>query len=87
MAEWAPAIVTALIAIVTVIFISGQITGRIEGQEKTLVRHDDLHKKTDVRLDGHDDDIADLSVRQAKSEAWRDGYAAGRDRSEHPKRT
>lgn len=65
-AAWGPTVV----AIVTAIFIAGQVTGRIKDQEKTLVKHND-------RLDGHDTAIGSLSDRQARLEAWREGYAAG----------
>lgn len=71
--EWGPTIVTAVIAIVSVVFISGQLTGRIEGQEKTLVKHND-------RLDGHDLEIAALGERQIRAEGYNEGYSAGRER-------
>ena len=69
-AAWGPTIV----AIVTAIFIAGQVTGRIKDQEKTLVKHNQ-------RLDEHDDDIVKLSERQSRSEAWREGYSAGRSKA------
>jgi len=75
LAAWAPAIVTAVIAIVTVVFISGQLTGRIEGQEKTLVKHND-------RLDDHDDKLSEHSAELAGHKAWREGYNAGRSRKD-----
>jgi hypothetical protein len=65
-AAWGPTIV----AIVTAIFTAGLVTGRIRDQEKTLVDHHD-------RLNSHDTDIRSLSDRQARSEAWREGYSAG----------
>lgn len=66
-AAWGP----TAVAIVTAIFIAGQITGRIKNQEITLKEHHD-------RLGGHDVDIKDHADRLARSEAWREGYNAGR---------
>jgi len=68
-AAWGP----TLVAIVTAIFIAGQVTGRIKDQEKTLAHHDE-------RLDGHDTEIKDLGNRMTASEAWREGYNAGRSK-------
>lgn len=64
---WLPAIITALSAV----FIAGQIAGRIRNQEKTLAKHDG-------RLEEHEDRLNDHDVLLAKSEAWRQGYNAGK---------
>lgn len=66
-AAWAPAI----IAVFTAIFISGQVTGRIKDQEKTLLNHDE-------RLDGHDTTLGQHAIAIAKAESWREGYNAGK---------
>jgi hypothetical protein len=65
-AAWGPTIV----AIVTAIFIAGQITGRIKNQETTLVEHHD-------RLDGHDKKLEDHGLAIMEAKAWREGYNAG----------
>jgi hypothetical protein len=62
---WGPTIV----AVVTAIFMLGQITGRIRDQETTLVNHNG-------RLDDHDEKLTDQAVAIAKLEAWREGYNA-----------
>lgn len=66
-AAWGPTIV----AIVTAIFVAGQVTGRVKDQEKMLASHD-------TRLNGHDADIKSLGTRMTASEAWTEGYNAGR---------
>jgi hypothetical protein len=66
-AEWGPTIV----AIVTAIFIAGQVTGRIKDQEKTLVRHDEILGEHATLLGKH-------AVSIAESQAWRRGYEAGK---------
>ena len=70
MAEWAPAVV----AVVAWIFIAGQVSGRIKGQEKTIARHDDQLLAHDSRLNKHDIEITE-------GRAWRDGYNAGRSKT------
>lgn len=69
-AAWGPTIV----AVVTAIFIAGQITGRIKDQEKTITDHH-------MRLGGHDTKLEDHGTRLAKAEAWREGYNAGRSKT------
>lgn len=66
LAAWGPTIV----AIVTAIFIAGQITGRIKDQEKTLLDHHDRLEGHDIKLEAHG-----LAIMEAK--AWREGYNAG----------
>jgi hypothetical protein len=68
---WGPTVV----AIVTAVFIAGQVTGRIKDQEKTLESHD-------VRLGNHDDTITEHSVAIAEGKAWRLGYSAGRGKQD-----
>lgn len=70
-AAWGPTI----IAVISAIFIAGQVSGRIKGQEKTLVLHN-------TRLNGHDEDIKALAIKAAKSEGWMEGYRANPN---HPK--
>jgi hypothetical protein len=65
-AAWGP----TLVAIVTAIFIAGQVTGRIKDQEIVLKRHD-------LRLDGHDDKLGEHSVALAESKAFQSGYTGG----------
>jgi hypothetical protein len=62
-AAWSPTI----IAVLTAVFVAGQVKGRINGQEKTLAKHDLL-------ITGHGVAIAELK-------AWRDGYNAALGRS------
>jgi hypothetical protein len=64
-----PAIITLLAAIYT----AGQITGRIEDQEKTLLNHNN-------RLDGHDTKLESHALSITRMEAWTDGYNAGRSK-------
>lgn len=64
---WAPTIV----AVLTAIFVSGQIAGRIKHQEEAIKEHDD-------RLNGHDTKLELHSVAIATAEAWRKGYNAAR---------
>lgn len=66
-AAWAPAIIT----LISVVFLAGQITGRIKDQEDTLKNHND-------RLNDHDGRLGDLDVAVAKAESWREGYNAGK---------
>lgn len=66
---WAPTIVTLL----GVIFLAGQVTGRIKDQENTIKSHND-------RLNDHDGRLGDLDVAVAKAEAWREGYNAGKSK-------
>ena len=68
-AAWGP----TLVAIVTAIFIAGQVTGRIRSQEKTLAHHDN-------RLDGHDQKLESHGQSITRMEAWTDGYNAGRSK-------
>lgn len=68
-AAWAPTLVTT----VGVIFGAGSIFGRIKDQEKTIKSHHD-------RLEDHDDKIDKLGNRMTASEAWKEGYNAGRTR-------
>jgi hypothetical protein len=68
-AAWGPTIV----AIVTAIFIAGQVTGRIKDQEKTLAHHDN-------RLDGHDLKLDAHSQSITRMESWTEGYNAGSSR-------
>lgn len=68
-AAWGP----TLVAIVTAIFIAGQVTGRIKEQEKTLEHHDE-------RLDGHDLKLESHGQSITRMEAWTEGYNAGSGR-------
>jgi hypothetical protein len=61
-AAWGPTIV----AVVTAIFIAGQVTGRIKEQEKTLDGHD-------LKLESHGHSIT-------RMESWTEGYNAGSGR-------
>lgn len=70
LAAWGP----VFVAIVTAVFISGQVTGRIKDQEKTLVAHND-------RLDGHDTQLQDHAIAIAKAESWREGFNAGKSQA------
>lgn len=65
-AAWGPTIV----AVVTAIFTAGLLTGKLKDQAEKLIDHHD-------RLGAHDVAIGSLSDRQARLEAWREGYAAG----------
>ncbi len=67
LAAWGPTIVS----VVTAIFLAGQLTGRIKGQEKTLSEHHDLLGEHEDRLNVH-------SVQLAEGKAWREGYNAGK---------
>lgn len=60
-----------MIAAGAVLFNHGQLVGRIKNQETAL---SEQHE----RLDGHDDELKDLGNRMTASEAWREGYNAGR---------
>ncbi|WP_348269740.1 hypothetical protein P8936_16455 [Edaphobacter paludis] len=60
-------------AIVTAIFIAGQVTGRIKDQEKTLAHHDNRLDGHDLKLDAHTQSIT-------RMEAWTEGYNAGSGR-------
>jgi hypothetical protein len=68
-AAWGPTIV----AVVTAIFIAGQVTGRIKAQEKTLANHDN-------RLDGHDQKLDAHGQSITRMESWTEGYNAGSGR-------
>lgn len=70
LAAWGPTIV----AIISAIFIAGQVAGRIKDQEKTLKRHDDI-------LDEHGTKIDEHSIAIAEGNAWRRGYDAARSKS------
>lgn len=65
-ASWAPTIV----AIVTAIFVTGQVTGRIKDQEKALDGHEQ-------RLDGHDLKLENHALELVKINAFNEGYKAG----------
>ena len=67
--DWAPAVV----GIVAAVFNHGQLVGRIKNQEITIKDHDD-------RLDEHDHSINSLGNRMTATEAWKEGYNAGRTR-------
>ncbi|MGH2505893.1 MAG: hypothetical protein ACRDHZ_00500 [Ktedonobacteraceae bacterium] len=69
-AAWGPTIV----AVITAIFIAGQISGRIKDQEVTIKDHHD-------RLDGHDDKLETHAIQLTRIEAWKDGYNAGSRKS------
>jgi hypothetical protein len=71
-AAWLPAIIT----LVSVIFIAGQVTGRIKDQEKTLEKHDG-------RLNAHDSTLIDHAVRIARSEGFTQGFNAGSHHDKH----
>ena len=62
---WGP----TLVAIVTAIYMAGQITGRIKSQENTLKHHDE-------RLNSHDAKLENQAERIARAESWSDGYKA-----------
>lgn len=66
-AAWAPAVITLL----GIIFMAGQITGRIKDQEITIKDHDG-------RLDGHDATLGQHAIAIARAESWREGYNAGK---------
>lgn len=68
LAAWGPTIVSAL----TAVFLAGQVTGRIKGQEKTLAEHHD-------QLGEHEDRLNVHSVQLAENKAWREGYKAGKE--------
>lgn len=70
LAAWAPAIIT----VITAIFIAGKIAGRIQGQESTLLRHEN-------QLGEHEDRLNEHAVKIATSQAWQDGYKAGKDKN------
>ena len=64
-AAWAPTIV----AVLTAIFVSGQIAGRIKHQEEALKEHH-------ARLDEHGETLVVHAVAIAENKAWREGYNA-----------
>ena len=66
-AVWIPAIITLL----SVIYASGAIVGRIKDQEVTIAAHNEWLKSHDMRLG-----INEIAI--AKGEAWRAGYDAGK---------
>lgn len=68
-AAWAPTGIVVAAALLN----HGQLVGRINGQEKEL---SEQHQ----RLNGHDVEIKDLGNRMTASEAWREGYNAGRSK-------
>jgi len=68
-AAWVPAIVT----VIGWIFTMGLTTGRIKDQEVTLKDHHAILKDHDIKLDS-------LGNRMTASEAWREGYNAGKGR-------
>jgi hypothetical protein len=70
-AAWGP----TLVAIVTAIFSAGLTVGRLRGQEKTQREHRSW-------LLAHDDVLKDHGTRLAKSEGWREGFAAARREEE-----
>jgi hypothetical protein len=65
-AAWGP----TLVAIITAVFIAGQVSGRIKDQEKTLVEHHGRLDEHDVKLETHGNAIT-------RMEAWKEGYNAG----------
>lgn len=54
----------AIVTLATAIFIAGSYSRTVKDHDK--------------RLDGHDVEIKDLDTRMTASEAWADGYKAGR---------
>lgn len=68
-AAWAPAVVT----VIAWIFTAGMVTGRIKEQEDAIKDHHD-------RLNNHDAKLENLGNRMTASEAWREGYNAGRSK-------
>jgi hypothetical protein len=67
-AAWTPAIIT----VVGWIFTLGMTMGRIKDQEVTLKDHHDILKDHGTQLNA-------LGNRMTASEAWRQGYDAGRN--------
>jgi uncharacterized ion transporter superfamily protein YfcC len=53
-----------LLTLATAVFIAGSYSRTVKDHDK--------------RLDGHDAEIKDLGTRMTASEAWREGYNAGR---------
>lgn len=70
-AIWIPCGITIVITAIGWIFTAGQTTGRIKDQELTLKDHHDTLKV-------HDGKLENLGNRMTASEAWRDGYNAGK---------
>jgi len=68
-AAWAPAIIT----LVGWIFTAGMVMGRIKNQEITAKDHDDQLKDHTIKIES-------LGNRMTASEAWREGYNAGRSK-------
>jgi hypothetical protein len=66
-AAWGPTIVS----VVAMIFTAGLMLGKLRGHDSTLGEHR-------TWLLGHDADLRDHGERLARSEAWRDGYAAAK---------
>lgn len=64
---WIPAVITLL----GWIFTAGMVTGRIKDQEITIKDHHDQLKDYGGKLEN-------LGNRMTASEAWRDGYNAGK---------
>ena len=66
---WAPAIIT----LIAWVFTAGMTLGRIKDQEITLKDHHDQLKE-------HGSELNSLGNRMTASEAWRDGYNAGKSK-------
>lgn len=75
-AAWSPAFVTVIFWI----FTAGMTIGRIKNQEDALKSHDDRLNDVDDRLDGVGTKLENLGNRMTASEAWREGYNAGRSK-------
>lgn len=55
-----------IVAVVTAIYMAGSYGRSVKDHDK--------------RLDGHDEELKDLGTRMTASEAWTEGYNAGRSK-------
>jgi hypothetical protein len=74
-AAWGPTIISIVVGIVVI----GKTIGRIDNQEKTLAQHDDRIVAVEDKTAAHD-------IAIAKSEAWREGFKAGKTEAESHQR-
>lgn len=72
LAAWAP----TAVAVITAIFIAGQITGRIKNQEQTLKDHHERFDDHEAKFDSLGNRVDSLGNRMTAAEAWREGYNA-----------